>query len=55
MCDYIMGRWRRLTPDKAVISSGTRSAMYELLHSPFAWQRLLCKSTVPKRTRAYRF
>jgi len=33
MCDYAMGRWQRLTRDKAVISSGTRSAMYKLLHS----------------------
>jgi len=36
MCDYAMGRWRHLTRDKKVISSGTRSAMYKLLHSPSA-------------------
>jgi len=33
---YAMGRWRHLARDKAVISSGTRSAMYKLLHSPSA-------------------
>jgi len=32
-----------------------RSVMYKLLHPPSAWQRLLCKSLVPERTRAYGF
>jgi len=40
---------------KRLLAVVPRSAMYKLLHPPCAWQRLLCKSTVPERTRAYRF
>jgi len=40
---------------KRLLAVAPRSAMYKLLHPPSAWQRFLCKSMVPKRTRAYRF
>jgi len=44
--------WQAIKRSLAVVS---RSAMYKLLHPASAWQRLLCKSTVPERTWAYHF